>query len=190
VSMSIREARAAQDAEVDGLNAKIEQLRVAYDRFFMGLERVPPARERAALEREIRLSPLHRAQTTATKFRFQGIQQRFATYRTYWDRVMRMIEEGTFRRELPDRGGTEGEAGARPKSGRAPDEDTRLRELYEAWSEARQAVGARSRVDFEKFRAKMEATKRRHREHFGCRDVDYAVKVKDGKVALTARPIY
>lgn len=190
MSMSIREARAAQDAEVDGLNAKIERLRVAYDRFFMGLERVPPARDRAALEREIRLSPLHRAQTTATKFRFQGIQQRLASYRSYWDRVMRMIEEGTFRRELPDRGGAEAEAAGRASAGRAPAPDDRLHELYAAWTEARLAVGARSHVDFERFRAKMELTKQRHREHFGCREVDYAVKVKGGKVALTARPIY
>ena len=187
MSTSIREARAAQDAEVDALNAKIEKLRVAYDRFFMGLERVPPARDRAALERELRHSPLHQAQTTATKFRFQGVQQRMASYRSYWDRIMRMIEEGTFRREKSQ---TPTGAPSRGAEVSQPDPDARLRELYDAWSEARSAVGARSRVDFEKFRAKMKMTQERHRAHFSCREVEYSVKVKGGKVALTARPIY
>ena len=37
---------------------------------------------------------------TALKFRFHSLIQRFTTLKTYWDRVQRQIEEGTYRRDL------------------------------------------------------------------------------------------
>jgi hypothetical protein len=38
--------------------------------------------------------------TTAQKFRFSGLQQRFIQYNTLWSKVLKQIEEGTYRRDL------------------------------------------------------------------------------------------
>lgn len=168
--------------EIDNLSVALEKLRVAYDRYFMGLDRVPPIREREQLELLVRRSGLHRVRQTAIRFRFQNFVQRLTTYRSYWERIMRKIEEGTFRRER-DGGPTPRlrevrEAAADPMAA-----------LYDEWKDAKKGLGARQLVDFDAFAQKMRQMRAQHMAKFGCDDVEYRIKVKDGRVGFVARPI-
>ena len=116
---SIRARNKAVEAELMQFRERLEALRTKYDRYFMGLERIPPERMRSDLERDLRNSKLENSHKTAIKFRFGNIRSRLNTYKRYWDRIMRMIEEGRFRRE---RGALENMAGAQrtPKPAAAP----------------------------------------------------------------------
>lgn len=183
---SIQAANRAMEAELRELTDRVEELRTKYDRYFMGLDRIPPERFRAKLERDMRNSKLLKSHKTEMKFRFKNVTSRFTTYRRYWDRVMRMIEEGRFKREKGALGKM-GKAG-QPKGGPAPAPDA-ARGVFDSWKEAQQQLGRASDVDFDAFKSKLEAQKARQLEKHGWKDVNYSVKVKDGKVALVAKPV-
>lgn len=85
---------------LDELEERIEKLKVEYDRYFLGLERFEPLKQRREVERLVRHLRGQVIANTALKFRFHMLIQRLTTYKQYWDRVQRQIEEGTYRRDL------------------------------------------------------------------------------------------
>jgi len=88
-----------EQKELDELTRNIERLRVFYDQYFMGVEKIEPVQLRHIIERGIRNSNLHEARQTGLRFRFNSLVNRFRIYAVYWDRVLRELEEGRFKRE-------------------------------------------------------------------------------------------
>lgn len=88
-----------EQREIDELARNIEKLRVYYDQYFMGIEKTEPVQLRQLIERAIRNSNLHEARQTRLRFRFNSLVNRFRTYAVYWDRILRELEEGKFKRE-------------------------------------------------------------------------------------------
>ncbi len=180
---TMAERNAELDVECARLTERLEKLRVAWDRYLRGQDRIPPLTERDKLARALRTSRVASTHKTNLKFRFSNLQQRFTTYNTYWERCMRMIEEGTFKRE---RGGM-----ARALATRGQERTERkepMRRLYEDWKKAGREAGSSKDVDFKGFSKRMQNQRLKHLQKFGCDDVAYSVRVKDGKVALIAKP--
>lgn len=202
------------DAELADLATRIEKLRIHYQGYFLGLEKVPPLFERDQLERAIRLSPLHEARRAVYKFRFQSLCQRFRTLAVYWDRVMRDLEEGKVTREsmrreagyapmAPAPGVGAGEEGSGPgsaaevpgpdagsgTSGETPSSPDPVVGLWRDYLSARSALGLPIEgITESAFRAGLEKARQVQRERLGVPDVRFSVVVKDGKVVLLARP--
>src|SRR5690606_32615776 len=87
---------------LDEVEEQIELLKVAYERYFNGVDRVPPAREHDAVRLSVRrLFGLHTG-STAVRFRAQGLKARLVTYEQYWTRILGQIERGTFKRILAE----------------------------------------------------------------------------------------
>jgi hypothetical protein len=82
------------------LEQNIERLRVRYEQYFMGVDRLPPEQLRKDVVRQVFQLEQTFIRNTAQKFRLQSLVQRFNTYKTYWNRIMRQIEEGTFKRDV------------------------------------------------------------------------------------------
>jgi hypothetical protein len=87
-------------ATLDELEEAIELLKVAYERYFNGVDRVPPTREHDDVKRSVRVMMTQRIGTTALRFRMQGLKARLVTYEQYWTRILLQIEKGTFKRIL------------------------------------------------------------------------------------------
>lgn len=85
--------------ELDELESRLERLRIKYDQYFTGIEKMLPFVQRKDVDR--RFAQLHKEQfrNAGLRFRFQTMVQRFTTYQTYWGRIVRQIEEGTFKRD-------------------------------------------------------------------------------------------
>ncbi|MFI5308089.1 MAG: MXAN_5187 C-terminal domain-containing protein [Polyangiales bacterium] len=83
------------DAEI-----RLRRLRMLYDQWFHGLERAEPRVQRAEVDKLV--AALRRApqRNTALRFRFNQLVQRYTTYNTYWQRITRQIEEGTYKRDV------------------------------------------------------------------------------------------
>ena len=82
------------------MEKKLERLRSLYESFFMGIERRPPNTPRQDMNRlmlEMQQVPIA---NSSLRFRFQALSQRWVLLVTYWNRTMREIEAGTFRRDL------------------------------------------------------------------------------------------
>lgn len=87
-------------AELDELENKLERLRVRYEQFFLGIEKIPPTTLRTDVVRIMRRIEQYQIRNTALKFRFRSMVQKFHSYSTYWNRTLREIENGTYRRHI------------------------------------------------------------------------------------------
>lgn len=76
---------------------KLERLRALYEQYFQGIERTEPQLLRTSFERMMAVLLRQQTRNTALRFRVQNLQQRYTTLKTYWSRVLRQIEEGTYR---------------------------------------------------------------------------------------------
>lgn len=88
------------DAMIHELETKMSRLRAIYEQYFMGIERMPPRTLRKDVVRLIyRLENVY-IRNTAIKFKVRSLIQRFNSYKAYWTRVERQIEEGTYVRDI------------------------------------------------------------------------------------------
>ena len=100
----------AMEEELVGLDNRLNRLRVLYDQYFMGIERLPPDMKRNELDKAFMRSKIPRSRNTATKFRFRSVRQRYTSLKSYWDRLSRLIEDGKMRRGITGRTGLSGAA--------------------------------------------------------------------------------
>jgi hypothetical protein len=85
---------------VTELEGRIDRLRSLYDMYFMGIERLEPLVPRKDVERRMAALRKEQIRNTGLRFKFNVIIQRFNTYQTYWLRISRQIEQGTYRRDV------------------------------------------------------------------------------------------
>jgi hypothetical protein len=86
------------DAELDQLDHRIARLRVLYDQYFMGIEKLEPMYQRKEITKVFNLSQILKLGSTVHRFRYRALLQKFTSYSSYWDRIVRLIEEGRMRR--------------------------------------------------------------------------------------------
>jgi hypothetical protein len=85
---------------VGELETRLDRLRSLYDQYFMGIEKLEPMVPRKDVERRFNILRKEQIRNTALRFRFQMVLQRYNTYQTYWIRICRQIEEGTYKRDV------------------------------------------------------------------------------------------
>ncbi|MFU8804639.1 MAG: MXAN_5187 C-terminal domain-containing protein [Bradymonadaceae bacterium] len=88
------------DALLNELEKRLNNLRVRYEQYFMGVDRMPPEQPRKDVVRMFFDLEQAFIRNTAQKFRLRSLVQRFNTYKNYWNRITRQIEEGTFKRDM------------------------------------------------------------------------------------------
>lgn len=94
------ESSEALGAKLDQLEQRLDRLRAQYDTFFLGLDRRPPEAPRAELNRLFLDMQKTSIRNAALRFRFQTLQQRWATHVTQWNRILREMESGTYRPDM------------------------------------------------------------------------------------------
>lgn len=87
-------------AAVDELDTRMERLRVLYEQYFQGIEKIPPLIVQKDVDRRIWVLRREKIRNTGTRFKFQQIIQRYNTFGSYWMRIMREIENGTYKRDV------------------------------------------------------------------------------------------
>ena len=88
------------EAKVEEFTQKIETLRVRYEQYFVGTEKKAPIQLRMDVARLMRDLEHANIRNTALKFKVNTCIQKFTSYSTYWNRVLREIEDGTYKRHL------------------------------------------------------------------------------------------
>jgi hypothetical protein len=88
------------EKELADLEHKAEHLRALYEQYFMGIDRVEPLVPRKDVERRIIVLRREQLRNTAQRFKFNTLVQRFNTMQTHWSRIVREIENGTYRRDV------------------------------------------------------------------------------------------
>jgi hypothetical protein len=79
---------------------KIERLKVLYEQYFMGIEKMEPQVARKEVTRVMLTLQQQYIRNTALRFKFNTMLQKWNIYITYWNRVLREIENGTYVKHL------------------------------------------------------------------------------------------
>ncbi|TLM65366.1 MAG: hypothetical protein FDZ69_10155 [Deltaproteobacteria bacterium] len=178
--------RANLEAELQIIEADFKALEISYEQYFMGVERFEPAKERQILALRLRRMINTHIPQTDLRFRLQNVNSRFQSYTSYWDRILRLIEEGRYQRQLSHMKWAQ-QLGGKPApgapAGTPPDPLDRIyRELSEAHASC--SIPAPRREQVAEFLKRQSGA---IRERFGDRPVDLVVVVEDGKPKIKVR---
>jgi hypothetical protein len=96
-------ARNAGDELLDectALEAEVEELKVKYEMYFLGVELREPTKWREETRKKVLRIKEKFTRNTGLRFRLQSLHARFLSYERLWLRSAREREEGTYRRDL------------------------------------------------------------------------------------------
>jgi hypothetical protein len=178
------------EEEIKILEIKLSQLKLDYEKYFLGTRPTEPAMARAEVQKMVIRFSNTRLTRTALRFKFNSLNGRYQAFKRQWDNILRQIEAGTYKRhvfraDLRDR---ERDIPADPKSapsrGASGGQDTDIFETYrDAMLATGQDASGLTRAKLQKAITKQEAALRKK---LGCERVDFKVVVQDGKVRLKA----
>jgi len=189
-----------------GLETKLEEferrlfvLKIDYEKYFSGLERIEPMRERDDLKRFLReLTRLH-ITSTRQKHRLRSLRARFASMELYWTRNLVQIERGThrkmkFRANLSERNRVSTAAAPEaPTKVRKPTaeerEDAAYKQVFDKYVSARRKCGQSDDLAFESIRDVLKKQVRTIKSRYRCKSVKFRVTVENGKAKVKAVPL-
>lgn len=191
-------------ATVAELEDRLEKLRIEYEKFFVGVEKRAPGQLRGVVERDIRrFLESSKIVKPNDRLKIDNLRSRFVSYTNMWNRTLLEIENGTYRRQVAmararanweKEEGISSGAGSRTTVGQADDGSFDLSEgidsgtrkydgVFQAYKDAGVAVS------YEKLESLLEKQAGAIREKYGARDVQFSVKMEDGKPKISAKPV-
>lgn len=169
------------------LKEKIEELRVKYENYFAGFEKLPPLKLHEEISKEINSLTGKTLMSYGVQFLLNQIAQRFRTYEALWEKQMRRREEGIVNmRRL------EGRAFAFPDTRQffkfsSGDEKEELKKLYQDFVKNSGKIGGKplSFEQFEKFiNRQIDTIKRK----FSCSSVIVWIEKNGEEAKIKAKP--
>jgi hypothetical protein len=183
------------DEDLQVLDAKVKQLRLDYEQYFLGSRPRVPNVLRGEVQKMMSYYANVPIQNTALRFRFNNLRARYFSFRRHWDETVRKIEEGTYERNvfkanLHERERAERRAKNAPAAAQAPAAAAAAPEgLFGEYVAARKRCGLSGGVTPEQFERQVRTQESAIREKTGCQSVRFRVVVEDGKAKLKATPI-
>jgi hypothetical protein len=195
----------ALSARLDELEQRIFVLKINYDKYFSGLERREPLRERDEVKRIVLDFSQELPRNPTQRFKFQGLKARFQSLELFWTRNLIQMERGThpkmkFKANVHERE----RAAVQPEAAPAmsPEQERVLAErqehqereeraykvVYERYLEARGRCGQSTDLSFDTMRDVLKKQVRQIRAQFDCEGVKFRVVIEDGKAKVKAVP--
>jgi hypothetical protein len=179
--------------ELDAMDVSLAELQVLYEKYFLGIDRRPPETERKRISDRMRVLKVTLVKNTALKFRLHTLFAKLISFERMWDRTLREMEEGTYRRDvfkakLHSKKKTKEVAAAPAPTVHLSDE--KLRKLYDTYLVARQRTGEPvAGLTFDsvasRIRAQVPELLNRHK----AKNIEFKVVIKGGKAVLKAVPL-
>ncbi len=169
--------------DIESLYKDIMRLKREYEQYFSRILDREPIDLRKAVERAILRYTSTPINNTALKFRLNTVVATFNSYRQYWNRMLRAMEEGRLRRS-PETGAFVSAEKPSPQKESRPPSDP-LKKVYEEYiALKKQHHGSAKDISFEKFKKTLEEQKKKLQKSHGLKDVEPRTIVKDGKVRI------
>lgn len=175
-------------AGLEQFEAAIADLKVEYEQFFSGVLATPPEKSHNEVKRMLRQLRKAPFKNSAMNYRLRMLEMRLSTLNTYWQRVMREREAGTYRRDVFKAKIREkkiaDEARAKTGAGKA---ERAIKTLFDSYRAAleKQSGGAQN-LSFEAFEKSLLKRAKDFKEKHPGKRVSFKVVVKDGKVSVQA----
>ena len=178
--------------ELDQIEHKMKTLEIAYEQYFSGLEKREPMKDREELTKRIRQFANRRIMQTDLRFKYQNLATRFHSYNGYWERILKLMDEGKYHRNASQTMkpvGTKNQlsSSASPKSGGAAG-NGEVDTIYNDLMSARKTHNIAGRApDKQQVASMLEKQKARIKEKFGDRPVAFKVETRDGKPRIVVK---
>jgi len=182
--------------ELTELDEAIQNLQVLYEKYFLGIDRRPPDQERKRISQKVREMRNAAIRNTALKFKINTLFAKLLSFERMWDRTLREIEDGTYKRDVfkagmrkKDREGNEA-APAKLARNAAPEiSDTNLRRLYDTYLVAKKRCGeSTAGMTFESIASRIRAQVPDLLQKHKAKNIEFKVVIKGGKAILKAVP--
>jgi hypothetical protein len=190
------ELGADTETDLQLLDAKLKQLRMEYEQYFLGARKREPQLLRGEVNKVVAFYANAPIRNTGLRFLFNNLRARYFTHKRLWDDTCRKIEDGTYQRhlfkaDLHDRERVERQKGrdggvAAPAAPAASGEDALFAEYVGARSNTGQGAAGLTR---EKFAALLRQQEQAIRAKFGAAKVNFRVVVEEGRAKLKATPV-
>lgn len=170
--------------DLEDFQSRMKELEIRYEQYFAGVEKREPYRERKDLARQIRNYNPQLITQTDLKFRYHGLASRLASYSQYWDRILRLIDEGKYHRHQSKGVKTP----PRPKQNQRPDTNSEAHILHQALLEANKQCGISAAAPPpEKIAGYLAVQREKIRKKFGDKPVEFLVDTSVGKPRIKVR---
>ncbi|MBI5810397.1 MAG: hypothetical protein HZB21_04320 [Deltaproteobacteria bacterium] len=183
--------------EIDALESKVSKLRTDYEQYFARLIKREPLKLREEVERLILKYSNATITNTSFKFKYNSIVAKYNSFKQYWTRVLRAIEDGSYAvskaAELPlspaPAPRLPSEETTQPAASGHGTKDGRFAEVYRLYIEAKSrcnepVIG----ITYESFLKTIEKSRQKVEEAYRTKDVELKVYIKDGKTKLAITP--
>src|SRR6056297_1799010 len=84
--------------ELEQIEQEMKELEIAYEQYFSGIEKREPLKDREELTRRIRQYANRRIMQTDLRYKYQNLATRFHSYSGYWNRILKLMDEGKYHR--------------------------------------------------------------------------------------------
>jgi len=160
-----------------------------WERFFSGGLRVPPEVERTRFAQRLRSLAEQPFNRRADQFRVEQLQHRFMSYSQNWERMLRDREEGRFAKpEGVSPSGTQPHVEAANGPTVTSVDSPGRGSIYDRYVAAKRQLGLDVRVGRSEFEKQLETQRDQLQNKLG-RQIQFEVRVEDGKVKLAARKV-
>ncbi|MDP2313212.1 MAG: MXAN_5187 C-terminal domain-containing protein [Pseudomonadota bacterium] len=197
----IEKADRGLNGKLDEVEQKMFVLKIDYEKYFSGLERIEPLRDRDELRRQMRDFLDEPIRNSVQRFRYQALKARFQSLELYWQRNLVLIERGThpkmrFRADAKARTPTPEiptlsaeQVQVLEQRQQAQEREERAYKLvYDRYIEARAKCGQGTDLSFDAVRDALRKQVRQIKSTYQCEGVKFRVVVEDGKAKVKALP--
>jgi hypothetical protein len=181
--------------ELEQVDEDLQGLQVLYEKYFLGIDRMPPDQQRKSVSSRLHVMRQTTVKNTGLKFRINTLFAKLISYERMWDRTLREIEDGTYKRDVfkakyrikQRQGDKPAQSATEPAKLELSDE--KLRRLFDTYLVARRRTGEPTEgLSFDaianKIRAQVPVLLQKHK----ARTVEFKVVIKGGKAVLKAIP--
>lgn len=175
--------RKAIEQELNQIELELRELEIRYEQYFAGVEKREPSQDRDSVARRLRHFTNRRIIQTDLRFRYQNLATRYHSYSGYWDRILRLMDEGRYTRHAVCKWPVA--KGAPPPPPEPVDPVERVyRQLLEAHQRINSGGVPPERGQVAAFLEKQMSA---IREKFGEREVEFLVETESGKPRIKVR---
>jgi hypothetical protein len=179
--------------ELDAMDQAIVELQVLYEKYFLGIDRKPPDRERKQVSDGMRTLKTAYVKNTALKFRLHTLFAKLISFERMWDRTLREMEDGTYHRDVfkakLHAGREERQKTAKQQASSFHIPDDKLRKLFDTYVTARQRTGESvAGLTFDAVASKIRSQVPELLSKHKASNVEFKVVIKGGKAILKAVP--
>ncbi len=188
------------------LESNIDKLKVKYEQYFMNIIKREPLGLRGQVDRMVAFYTHQYIPNTSNNFKFRNLADKYNSFKQYWIRTLKEIQEGTYKRRSENSGidmkilhsvSRSDHKGSLKDALKDDDdflettreEEAALRKVYETYiNEMKKLNESTDNITFDLMRRTVEAHKKKAEEKYGTKELDFKINCADGKVKIQITP--